>query len=147
MSNMPHGRVGHISLNCDDCTELKTHDDDRPADDTDVTRKNLGQSAMNDDTLREKLKLIFTEDKGPSPSFLDGKLDAAMERGIMQEHGLTTTTREQEIAYKRQQFLQWVADEVVGKPQHCPYSHCESHTCRHWEELRDKQHQILKNHD
>jgi len=53
MSNMPHGRVGHISLNCDDCTELKTHDDDRPADDTDVTRKNLGQSAMNDDTLRE----------------------------------------------------------------------------------------------
>lgn len=28
MSNMPHGRVGHISLNCDDCTELKTHDDD-----------------------------------------------------------------------------------------------------------------------
>ena len=34
MSNMPHGRVGHISLNCDDCTELKTHDDDRPADDT-----------------------------------------------------------------------------------------------------------------
>lgn len=53
--------------------------DDRPADDTDVTRKNLGQSAMNDDTLREKLKLIFTEDKGPSPSFLDGKLDAAME--------------------------------------------------------------------
>lgn len=34
---------------------------------------------MNDDTLRENLKLIFTEDKGPSPSFLDGKLDAAME--------------------------------------------------------------------
>lgn len=51
---------------------------------------------------------------------LDEIIDAAMERGIMQEHRLTTTTREQEIAYKRQQFLQWVADTCIGDDSDTP---------------------------
>lgn len=46
----------------------------------------------------------------------------------------------------KQAIFQWVADEVVGGLQYCPYLYCESHTCRHWEELRDKQRQILKDH-
>lgn len=58
----------------------------------------------------------------------------------------TKRVTDDDVADTKQKVLQWVADEVVGKPQHCPYSHCESHTCRHWEELRDKQRQILKDH-
>lgn len=48
-------------------------------DDLGQSRADLGQSTLNDKELRQQLKLIFTEDKGPSPSFLDSKLDAAME--------------------------------------------------------------------
>lgn len=33
--------------------------------------------------------------------------------------------------------------EAINKPQHCPYSSCASHTCRHWEELKAEQHKAL----
>jgi len=42
-----------------------------------------------------------------------------------------------------------VLNDVINKPNHCPYSHCATETCKHWEELRVEQRAIIKggNHE